>query len=140
MRILSLVPVAQKTGGDLDQGAMLRYLGEIVWFPAAAISPYITWEGIDAGSARATMSYGGIVATAVFHFDEQGRVSGIDATRNNDARGRPEPWSIPVKAYGEFQGVRVPSEGDGVWTYETGEFPYIHWRITEIEYDRRLEY
>jgi hypothetical protein len=134
MRILSLIPVARKEGGDLNQGALLRYLGEIIWFPAAAISPHITWEGIDANSARATMSYGGITAPATFHFDDEGRFTGLTALRNNDATGKPERWSIPVSGYGEFQGVRIPTEGDGVWQYETGDFPYIHWRITDIQY------
>ena len=40
MRVLSLVPVANKTGGGLNQGDLLRYLGELQWFPA----DYLTWE------------------------------------------------------------------------------------------------
>lgn len=34
MRLLSLIPVADKRGGALDQGALLRYLGEMVWYPS----------------------------------------------------------------------------------------------------------
>src|SRR5688572_15995274 len=33
MRVLSLVPVANKTGGGLNQGDLLRFLGELQWFP-----------------------------------------------------------------------------------------------------------
>ena len=56
MRLLGLMPVANARGERLDQGALLRYLNETMWFPAAVLSPYIAWEGIDATSARATMT------------------------------------------------------------------------------------
>ena len=135
MRLLSLVPVARKSGGALDQGAMLRYLNETMWFPAAALSPSITWSGIDANSARATMSHGGVTASATFLFDDEGRLTTMTAQRNNDDRGRPEPWSTPISEYGEFEGVRVPVAGEGTWMYESGDFPYIRLRITAIEYN-----
>jgi hypothetical protein len=53
---------------------MLRFLGEIVWFPSAALSPILTWEAIDGTSARATMRHGGLVESAVFAFSDEGRV------------------------------------------------------------------
>src|SRR5262249_42610595 len=51
MRLLSLIPVANRRGGGLNQGAVLRYLNEMMWFPAAAVSPYVAWEALDAQSA-----------------------------------------------------------------------------------------
>jgi hypothetical protein len=135
MRLLSLIPAANKRGGGLNQGALLRYLNETMWFPAAVLSPYIIWEAIDAMSARATMSYGGVTAAATFIFDEQGRLTDMVAERYDDARDRLETWSTPISAYGEFEGVRVPVAGEGIWKYETGDFSYIRLRITEIVYN-----
>jgi hypothetical protein len=140
MRLLSLIPVANDSGPGLNQGALLRYLNETMWFPAAAVSPYITWEAIDASSARATMSYGGVTASAMFLFDEQGRLTNMTAERYDNAKDRQEPWSTPIRAYGEFGGVRVPVEGEGVWTYDTGDFSYIRLRVTEIEYNQPSSY
>jgi Family of unknown function (DUF6544) len=140
MRLLSLVPVAKKSGGGLNQGALLRYLGEIAWFPGAALSPHITWEEVDSTSARATMSYQGTTASATFTFDEQGRITAITAKRYNDAKGRIEAWTIPIRAYGEFNGIQVPVEGEGVWNYSSGDFTYIRWRITNIEYNQTSLY
>jgi hypothetical protein len=141
MKVLSLVPVADKAGGGLNQGALLRYLGETIWFPAGAVAPYIRWEPRDADSAAATMTYGGVSASLTFVFDAEGRVIREEALdRYNDARGRPERWSVPITAYGEFDGVRVPTEGTGVWRYETGDYTYIRWRLTTLEYDRPQQY
>jgi hypothetical protein len=98
------------------------------------LSPYITWEGIDASSATATMSYGGVTASATFVFDRQGRLTDMTADRYNDTKGRLLPWSTPISSYGEFAGVRVPAEGQGRWKYESGDFTYIRLRVTDIEY------
>jgi Family of unknown function (DUF6544) len=140
MRLLSLIPVAKKSGGGLDQGALLRYLGEIVWFPAAALSPFISWEGLDTTSARATMSYLGVTASATFTFDQEGNVTRLDAERYNDAKSKLEPWTIPIRAFGEFDGIHIPVEGEGVWKYSSGDFSHIRWRITEIEYNQPAMY
>ncbi|MFN8558776.1 MAG: DUF6544 family protein [Dehalococcoidia bacterium] len=140
MSLLSLVPVARSRGEGLNQGAMLRYLNEIMWFPAAAISPSITWEAIDARSARATMTHGGVTASAIFLFDGEGRLTDMQAQRFDSARGTMETWSTPITAYGEFAGVRIPVAGEGVWKYEGGDFAYIRLRITDLEYDRPARY
>jgi hypothetical protein len=140
MKLLSLIPVADKTGGGLNQGDLLRYLGETCWFPAGAVAPYISWEPRDERSAIATMTYAGVTALATFYFDDEGRITSIAAQRYNDARGRLEPWTIPITAYGEFGGIRVPVEGEGVWNYASGDFTYIRWRVTGIEYNRPERY
>jgi hypothetical protein len=133
MRLLGLIPVAQAEGPALDQGALLRYLNETMWFPAAALSPSIAWQPIDAQSARATMTYGGATGEATFSFDELGRPVDMVAQRQDLARGRAETWSTPLQAYGEFGGVRMPVAGQGIWRYESGDFPYIEFRITGLE-------
>jgi hypothetical protein len=140
MRLLSLLPVADESGSKLDQGALLRYLGEMPWFPAAAVSPYITWEGIDASSARATISYGGVTGSATFLFDQEGRLTEVVAQRYNSSKDRLETWSAPTHAYGEIGGVRFGVEGEAIWRYETGDFSYIRLRITEVEYNRPVRY
>lgn len=137
MRLLGIIPVARKRGGGLNQGALHRYLGEIVWFPAAALSDTIVWEPIDAMSAQATIRAGGETAAAVFVFDADGRPERLEADRYNDARGAIEPWSIPIMDYGTFGGIEIPVAGEGVWHYETGDFAYIRWRITALEQDVR---
>jgi hypothetical protein len=140
MRLLSLIPVAKKVGSGLNQGALLRYLGEIVWFPGAALGPYITWLEIDSTSAKATMSYQAMTVSATFTFDAQCQVTSITAQRYNDAKGKNETWTIPIRTHGEFNGIRVPVEGEGAWNYNTGDFTYIRWRITDIECNQASNY
>lgn len=140
MRVLGLISVSHKSGGALNQGALLRYLNEMMWFPAAALRPYISWTQIDSTSAKATMTAGDITGDAIFFFDEAGRITNMTADRENDAKGKRLPWSTPITAYGEFGEIRIPTEGTAIWQYETSEFPYVRLRVTEIEYDNPAGY
>ena len=139
MRALGIVPVADAAGPEMDQGALLRYLNETIWFPAAAVSPFITWDAIDATSARATMSYGEVTASATFVFDEQGRPVDMLAERQELASGQLQTWSTPFTAYGEFENIRVPVAGTALWRREGGDFPYIELQVTDITYDLQSE-
>jgi hypothetical protein len=140
MRILSLLPVADKTGGGLNQGDLLRYLGELQWFPAAALADYLTWEGLGADSARATIRYGGITASMTFFFGDDGRLLEARAIRYNDARGRNERWVNRNDSDLEFGGIRVPAVGEARWEYDSGPYPYIRWHLTDLEQNRPARY
>jgi hypothetical protein len=137
-RLLSLMPVARASGPELDQGALLRYLNEAAWFPAAMLSPHITWEAIDASSSRATMSYAGVAASATFTVDARGDLTTMVAERYRAAGGRfvLDTWETPVSEYQEFNDVRMPVRGEGVWQLDSGAFSYIQLRVTDVEYDR----
>jgi hypothetical protein len=136
MRLLSLIPVANATGGGLNQGALLRFLGELQWIPAAMLVDYITWESVDANSACATMAYGGIAASMTFRYASDGRLVECSASRYNDSRARDERWVNRNDSDGEFDGTRMPASGEARWEYATGPYPYIRWRITTVEPDR----
>ena len=137
MLALSLIPVVHARGPELNQGVLLRYLTETVWFPAAVLSPFITWEPIDSASAQATLEYRGTRASATFTIDADGAVLRAEANRYREEHGRYtlRPWSIPIDAYGEFAGTRMPVAGDAIWRLESGDLPYYRWRITNLTYD-----
>jgi hypothetical protein len=125
MRIdaLALVPVANTSGAKTDQASLLRFLGEMVWYPSAALQPYLQWQPLDEWSARATMNYGGISASGVFRFDANGKVVRFEASRYRD--GELKDWVI--KAGGDCQeidGICLPlrwkvswREGEDLWTW-----------------------
>jgi hypothetical protein len=133
MRVLGVIPVANDSGADMDQGELLRYLNEIMWFPAAALSPYITWESIDTTSALATIQYAGLKVSATFVFDDQGRLTTMTADRFDREYGAIVPWSTPITAYGIFNGINIPIAGEAVYTRDTGDFSYIRLRVTALD-------
>lgn len=138
IELASLLPVVDGRGDKIDQGALLRFLGEIVWFPSAALGACIAWEEIDAAHARATMTHGGVSASAVFAFDERGRFSSLSADRyfGGDAASKLERWDVPVSEWRVIRGVEIPVKGDVVWKLEAGDFSYFRWEILDVEPNR----
>ena len=135
MRLAGLVPVAKSSGGNLTGGALLRYLNEMMWFPAALLLPNIAWEPIDDASARATVTDRGLSVSAVFHIDPEGRLVNMTADRWNDTEHAFLPWSTPLTGYGTFAGLELPNAGSGVWKTGPDAYAYIRLRVTNVEYD-----
>ena len=138
IKLLSLITVVNARGKEIDQSTLLRYLGETVWFPIAALSNYIKWEGIDSSSARATMSYGGITASAVFRFNEKGDVINFVCKRYRTVNDQYilETYSVHLKDYKGLSGIRIPTKGEAVWNLKTEDFSCYQMEITEIEYNK----
>jgi len=142
IKVLSLFTAADSSGKEIDQGTMVRYLAEMMWFPSAALNDYIRWEGIDERSARAVMSYGDVSASIEFFFDENGDINRFSAQRYGEFDGQYslETWSGSVGAFKIMDGVRVPSQGNVTWELETGDFTWLEWEITTIEYNKTEVY
>ncbi|GGM42539.1 hypothetical protein GCM10011351_30640 [Paraliobacillus quinghaiensis] len=142
IKLLALFPVADSKGKEIDQGTLLRYLAETMWFPSAALNEYITWETLDTNRSKATMSYGGIVASGVFTFNDIGEVTQFEAERYGEFDGetRLETWSIPVRDYKEFEGIKIPTKGDVTWKLDLGDFNWFNFEVTEIEYNKPFVY
>jgi hypothetical protein len=133
-----LIPVADGRGPEIDQGTLLRFLGEIIWFPSAALAPYIRWTPIDDNSARATMSHGGVTASGVFTFDQQGRAAKMTATRyKGDGKSATlERWEVPSTAWSRLGGVLMPVQGTATWKLGSGDLEYYRWEVTDVAYNR----
>lgn len=136
IKLPPFIIIAEARGDDIDQGTLVRYLNEIMWFPTAYLSDYISWEPIDSTSARAIMTDHGATVSAVLHFDKDGRLVNFVADRyyagGNEANL--ETWATPIKEYGEMEGLRIPVKGEGVWKLDSGDFTYIELQLTELEY------
>jgi hypothetical protein len=141
--LFSFLPVVKAKGPEADQGSMLRYLAEIVWFPYMAVSNYIRWEEMDELSARATITYGGISASAIFRFNQDGDFTGMEARRYYLSKGRTslEDWEVETApgAYRMFEGVRVPDHLQVTWKLKSGSFTWLHVKIADIKYHEHVK-
>ncbi|MBX2907376.1 MAG: hypothetical protein KF744_15125 [Taibaiella sp.] len=137
IKLASLLPVANASGPELDQGTMLRYLAEIQWFPGAALNEYVKWRQVGENAAEATLTYGGKSVTGTYFFNDKGDVISFEARRYMERKGTYtlETWAVPVTAYATFDGVRVPSRGCAIWKLKEGDFNWFRWEVTEIEFN-----
>jgi len=137
IKIMSIITVADGKGKEIDQGSLLRFLGETVWVPTAALENYIEWEGINENSAKATMNYGDITASGVFTFGDDGEVRNFTAQRFRELNGEYslETWSIDVSAYKEFSGIKIPTKGEVTWKLKDGDFDWYKFKVLNAEYN-----
>lgn len=142
IKLPPFIKIADEEGENIDQGTLVRYMNEIMWFPTAYLSDYISWEAIDSTSARATLTDRGRTVSAVLHFDENGKLVNFVAERyyTGGEKETFETWSTPIIEYGKKEGLRIPTKGKGVWNLNSGDFTYIELEVTELEYDVPEQY
>ena len=135
-KLAGLITLFDVSADELDQGAMLRYLGEMIWFPTAFLSDYISWDEIDDSSAKVTFTDRGKSVSATMFFDDIGRLVNFTAMRYREHDGQflLDPWSTPILAYGSWAGLKLPSRGQAIWHLESGDLLYTELEVTELEY------
>lgn len=136
IKLFAAIPIVNASGPATDQGSLLRYLGEMCWFPAASIRPYISWKEIDENSAEATITQNGIQCSGIFRFTRDGDIISFEANRymQQDGNTSLQKWYIPIKEWKTISGVRIPVRGDVIWELPGGDFNYFRWEITGISY------
>ncbi|WP_248342387.1 DUF6544 family protein [Anaeromyxobacter paludicola] len=125
-------------GPTLDQGALLRLLGELVWLPTALRDArYVRWEPLDAASARATLGVGGRTVTATFHFGPDGLPARFTAERYRDVKGEGvlTPFVGACADYREVDGLKVPFRMEAAWIVDGRERPYARFQVEQLELD-----
>jgi len=131
---LSVFTIANSSGSEIDEATLIRFLAEMIWYPQASVLEYLKWDRIDERHARVTMTVGDTRATGTFEFNADGDVSGFEAQRFGDFGGviRKETWSISVKQYQEFQGIRIGSLSEVTWKLKEGDFMWLRLEITDM--------
>ena len=136
VKVVSLWPVVDASGEQMNQAEMLRYLNEMIWFPAAFLAANISFEPAGDSSARVTLTDHGRAVTGTMFFDQQGRLTDFVAQRyRTPGASDPDTWSTPVTGYGEFEGLRLPATGKAIYKLPGGDLEYINVTLTELHYD-----
>lgn len=137
IKAMNLIPIANSSGKEIDQGTMLRYLAELSWFPSAALNDYITWEPVDELSARVIMRDGDTTVSGTFSFNSDGDIIGFEAKRYGDFNGKYalETWSVRMTGYKIFNDIRIPNKSEVTWKLEAGDFTWLEVEVTDIAYN-----
>lgn len=137
IKVNSLITVVDEKGAKIDEGTLQRFLGELVWFPSLALSPYIQWEALDDHAAKATMTYGGTTGSGVFYFNESGDFVKFIAMRykGNGPEDKKFPWVLTVDGHDTFEGIKVPSHMKATWKLDEGDWTWLDLEILDLQYN-----
>jgi hypothetical protein len=136
----SVVTIARSRGPELDQGALLRLLGELVWLPTAFLDErYVRWSSLDERRARATLRVGGREVTATFEFGADDLPVRFTSERYRDTgAGRPAVLTPFVGYSTDFRdvgGLLVPHEMRAAWIVDGAEKEYGRFEVETIQID-----
>lgn len=137
IKMFSLINVVNENGPRIDEGTLQRYLGEMVWFPSAALSPYVSWEAIDSLSAKATMHHMGNSGTGTFYFNKHGDFVRYTALRykGNEADAKRYLWIIDAKEHAVVNGIKIPVKMTASWELDEGIWTWLELQIEEVKYN-----
>ena len=121
----------------VNSGTMLRFLGELCWFPSAALNRYIVWKEVDATSAKATFQLHNKAVSGLFIFNETGELKSFEAERFYGAGtdAKKEKWLIETISYKDFEGIKVPAVCQVTWKLPEGDFTWLKLEITALDYN-----
>jgi len=138
VRAESIWALADSTGPGLDESALARLLGELVWLPTTLIdSRYVQWTPVDDRHADATLTVGRTQATGRFEFDDHGFPRRFTASRYRDVNGTQvlTPFEGELADYQTANGMSVPHRVVGSWIINGKTMPYVKLEIVRFDFN-----
>jgi hypothetical protein len=139
VKLESTLTLADRSGPELDQGALLRLLSELVLLPTAFLDRrYVDWSEVDATQARVTLRVNGHEVTGTMSFGDDALPRAFSARRYFDSGKEPpvlRPWSGEYGDYRAIAGMWVPHRLVGYWDVEGQRLAYVDFRMDALEYD-----
>lgn len=133
--LISFIPIFHAEGPNYNQGELLRWFGESVWFPTSLLpGERVHWSPIDSTSANVYFTYLDDSLHFKVTFNEQNEITQLETKRFMDA-DRLETWIIKLSDYQERHDMLIPVKAEVLWRLESGDFSYARFTIRTIEYD-----
>ena len=142
IKAAALFRVAEAAGWETTQSETVTLFNDMcVMAPGTLIDRRITWEGVDARTARATFTNAGFSIRAELSFNEAGELTNFWSDDRYqltpDGSLRKLRWSTPLKDYRTRKDFHLASAGEGRWLDTAGEYAYIELTIDDVEYNVR---
>lgn len=134
--LFSLFNIVDASGDKYNQGELLRWLGESVFYPTNLL-PHdnLQWIAIDEQSAKLTFNYNGLNLYFIVRFNDAGEITQLETKRYMDDTNL-ETWVINAANYTPFNNVLVPTDAEVLWRLPTGDVSYAKFIITTVEYNK----
>ena len=113
VKVAGVVPMADARGDEMDRAETVTLFNDMcILAPGTLVGPDITWEPVDASTARARFTLRGHTITATLLFDDDGRLVNFES----DDRSRSSPdgtiheaaFSTPLRDYRDFGPLTSP--------------------------------
>ncbi|TBN04309.1 hypothetical protein EYD45_06735 [Hyunsoonleella flava] len=138
IKVWGVIPVVDEVDNfKIDSGSIQRFLGEMCWFPSAAISDYISWEYVDDTSAKAIFSSKSQSVSGIFRFNAKGDIVSFETDRfyGGGSDSKKEKWIIDVIDYKVYDTYRIPYKCKVTWRLREGDFNWLNLEVLDVDYN-----
>ena len=133
--LFNLFKLVNGEGPKYDQGELLRWLGESVWFPTNLLpGPRLQWSEVDDETADLLFRYKEQMLTYRVGFNEKGEITQLE-TRRYMGEEDLETWIGRVNNYEEIKGMKIPMNIEAIWKLADGEHSYARFNIRTIHHN-----
>ena len=134
--LFSVYNIVDSKGEKFNQGELLRWLGESVWFPTNLLpDKNLQWTTIDKVSAKLTFNYNGLTVFYIVTFNRNGEITQLETKRYMGEENL-ETWIGKLTEYKEINGIVIPTTIEGIWKLEKGDYSYAKFKVKKIEYNK----
>lgn len=139
IKLRGAVTLADSRGPEMDSSSLVRYLAEMPLLPSAFLTlPGLAFEQIDDHAVDISLSQGDLTVSARFTIDDLGAITEVhteERFREENGTMIPRPWKEECRDYREVDGFRIPYDVRVLWELPEGDFPYVRFQLTRVEYD-----
>lgn len=133
--LFSIFPVVDGSGSTYDQGELLRWLGESVWFPTNLLpSDALYWLPVDDTTAELHFNYKPFQLTYSVTFNKTGEIVQLETKRYLNEKNI-ETWIGRLYDYKKVNNVVIPARIEAIWKLKETEYPYARFQVKEIQYN-----
>lgn len=130
INLLGLKSIETSSGDKINQGALLRYLGELSYYPHGFLDDRIIWEEINSKTIKGILTIKGTSVAGFFSFNVEGFITSFKAERYKT--NTLEKFIGVVSEYKSFEDMILPSKMKAIWNLKEGDFEYFN--ATIIDY------
>lgn len=135
--LFSAFNILDQKGIEFDQGELLRWLAESVWFPTNLLpSERLQWLPLNGNTAKLVFNYNGLSLYFLVSFNDMGEITELRSQRYINKK-KLEIWFCTLADYREVNGVKVPFDTTASWQLEGVDFPYAKFKVEKLTYSSR---
>lgn len=141
-KVAGIITVVDGKGPEMNYGETVTVFNDMAMLaPGSLTDKRIEWQSIDSSTVKAVFNNNGIKISAFLYFNEKGElINFISEDRYYSPTGKTYQkfrWSTPTNKYKVYNGIRISSGGEAVWSLPEGEYKYGRINIKEIQYNNK---
>lgn len=139
IRLFSMFKVQYMDGEKMNKAETVTFFNDMCCMaPATLIDKRIQWLNVIDNKVEASFTNNNITIKAWLYFNDAGELINFTSDDRYSAdAGKELPWSTPLKEYKEYNGYKIASSAQTIYSYPEGDLCYGTFNLTGLTYNTK---